>query len=95
MNMTRKCVLGLPLLCLPLWLTACAPAPIVKTQTAEVKVPVYVALPSELTSDCPMPAFPDALTNGTLVDYTLSLQACLRTDIDKLGKIRALQVGGN
>lgn len=58
-------------------------------------VPVYVALPSELTTFEPMPAFPSDFTNDAWVAYTMALQTALKIDIDKLTKIQALQPKGN
>lgn len=54
-------------------------------------VPVYVALPSNLTKVEPMPAFPADFTNGAWTQYTLDMQTALKIDIDKLTKIQALQ----
>jgi hypothetical protein len=39
----------------------------------------------------PMPAVPDVLTNGTLVEYVIRLQTALRLDADKLNRISRLQ----
>jgi hypothetical protein len=52
---------------------------------------VFVALPVQLTTAAPMPAFPDVLTNASLASYTLALQTALKIDIEKLSKIQALQ----
>jgi len=49
-----------------------------------------VALPTDLLSPCTVD-LPDAWTNGTLADYALRLQACIRVDTDKLKRIQKLQ----
>ena len=90
--------------CLSLCLASCASKP-VRTQTAEVKVPVYVALPSEFFGPCMVPdpnnpkaliafdasSLPSPLTNGTLAQYALNIKACLAATNDRLTRIKALQ----
>jgi hypothetical protein len=72
-------------------LASCATTPPTRTETVEVKVPVYVALPSALTTGAPIPAFPATLTNAAWLQYTLDLQTALKIDDDKLIKVQALQ----
>ena len=72
-------------------LTSCAQAPVVRTQTVEVRVPSYVALPAELTAPAPWPEAPAVWTNASLAQYVLDLQSALKQDVDKLDKIHALQ----
>ncbi|OYV74575.1 MAG: hypothetical protein B7Z66_15955 [Chromatiales bacterium 21-64-14] len=50
-----------------------------------------MALPADLTTFEPMPAFPADFTNGAWTQYTLDLQTALKIDIDKLGKIKGVQ----
>jgi hypothetical protein len=76
------------LACLTL-LCACSRAP-VRTETVEVKVPVYVALPADLLRPCFVDV-PAAWTNGTLVEYAIHLKTCLGASNDKLIRIKALQ----
>lgn len=76
-------------LCPMLLCVACS-KPAVRTESIEVKTPVYVALPTDLLSPCTVD-LPDAWTNGTLADYALRLQACIRVDTDKLKRIQKLQ----
>ena len=70
-------------------LSACSPKA-VRTETVEVKVPAYVALPTDLLRPCTVD-MPAVWTNGTLADYVLRLQACLKQDADKLERIKRLQ----
>lgn len=77
------------LLCLSLCLASCASKP-VRTQTVEVKVPVYVALPTELLRPCTV-GIPNIWTNGSLIEYTLHIKSCLDETNDKLIRIRGLQ----
>ena len=91
-------------LCLALSLTACA-KPAIRTETVEVKVPVFVALPTEFFKPCMVPdphnpvrlivfnptALPDPLTNGTLALYTINLRTCLATADGRLNRIKGLQ----
>ena len=72
-----------------LLLCACSRAP-VRTETVEVKVPVYVALPTDLLRPCFVDT-PATWTNGALVEYAIHLKACLAASNDKLMRIRALQ----
>ena len=89
MSMSRLSKRGLPCLCLALLLTACA-KPAIRTETIEVKTPVYIALPTGLTRPCVVD-MPATWTNGSLLDYALQLRACLATSNDKLGRIQGLQ----
>ena len=88
---------GLLLAALPLlWLTGCATTPKpIEVRSVMVQVPVYVALPSDLTTFEPMPAFPADFTNDAWVTYTMALQTALKIDIDKLTKIQAIQPPGH
>lgn len=83
----RRFGLGLTLSCL---LASCASSPAVRTETVTVKVPSYVALPTELLRPCTVD-MPAVWTNGSLADYVLRLQACLKQDADKLERIKRLQ----
>jgi hypothetical protein len=62
----------------------------VRTETVEVKVPVYVALPTDLLRPCTVD-MPTTWTNGTLLEYALQIKACLEESNDKLIRIRGLQ----
>lgn len=70
-------------------LCACSPKA-VRTETVEVKVPAYVALPTDLLRPCTVD-MPATWTNGSLVEYAIRLQSCLAATNDKLAKIRGLQ----
>lgn len=76
-------------LCLMLLCVACS-KPAVRTESIEVKTPVYVAMPTDLLSPCTVD-MPATWTNSTLADYALRLQVCVRVDTDKLERIRKLQ----
>ncbi len=83
--------LGLLSLGLPILLTSCANQPAIRTQTVSVNVPVYVALPATLTAPVVFPGFPTTVTNASLADYILSLQASLKQANGQLSKIQSLQ----
>ena len=70
-------------------LCACSRAP-VRTETVEVKVPAYVALPTDLLRPCTVDA-PDIWTNGTLIEYAANIKLCLSASNDKLMRISKLQ----
>ena len=70
-------------------LCACSQTP-VRTEAVEVKVPVYVALPTDLLRPCTVDV-PAAWTNGALVEYAMQIKACLAASNDKLMRIRRLQ----
>lgn len=70
-------------------LCACSPKA-VRTETVTVKVPSYVALPTDLLRPCTVD-MPAVWTNGTLVEYALQIKACLNASNDKLNRIRGLQ----
>ena len=76
-------------LCLALSLTACA-KPVIRTETVEVRVPVYVALPTDLLHPCFVDV-PATWTNGALIEYAIHLKTCLAASNDKLIRIKALQ----
>src|SRR6185312_978189 len=78
-QLTRTSRLGLMALCL-LALCACSRAP-VRTETVEVKVPVYVALPTDLLRPCTVD-MPATWTNGSLVEYAIRLKTCLSASND-------------
>lgn len=104
MSMSRLSKRGLILACLMLSLTACA-GTAVRTKTVEVKVPVFVALPTEFFKPCMVPdpnnpkvliefnaaALPAPLTNGALALYVINMQTCLASSNDRLNRIRGLQ----
>ena len=71
------------------------PTPVVRTERVTVRVPSYVALPSNLTTVYQPPMFPVELTNATWLQYTLDLQTALKINVDKLTKIRSLQPKGH
>jgi hypothetical protein len=70
---------------------ACATKPSVRTETVEVKVPVYVPVPAELTREVAAPVLPAAATNGDLADYADALRAALNAANAKLREIAGLQ----
>ena len=63
---------------------------VVRTETVQVKVPVYVALPTELLRPCAVD-MPVTWTNGALAQYAIDLRACLATTNDRLNRIKGLQ----
>lgn len=76
---------------LALSLTACAGKP-TKPEVVEVAVPVYVRLPSELTSPVTEPQLPvGAVTNADLADWADALRAALGEANARLRRIEALQ----
>lgn len=70
-------------------LCACSPKA-VRTETVEVKVPVYVALPADLLRPCSV-GVPNISTNSSLIEYALHIKLCLNETNDKLIRIRGLQ----
>ena len=89
MSMSRLSRHGLMCLCLMLLCVACS-KPAVRTESIEVKTPVYVAMPTDLLSPCTVD-MPATWTNGTLIEYALQIKACLAASNDKLIRIRKLQ----
>lgn len=76
---------------LALLLTACA-GNAVKPEPVEVRVPVYVKLPSELTAPVDEPTLPAGhVTNAMLADWADALRAALVEANAKLRRIEALQ----
>jgi hypothetical protein len=70
-------------------LCGCSPKA-VRTQTVEVRTPVYIALPADLLRPCTVD-MPQVWTNGALIEYAIQIKACLNATNDKLIKIRGLQ----
>jgi len=93
MNVTNTRAPGALLACLMLSLTACgATRQIVKTETVEVKVPVYVPLPRAMTEEEAEPAVPAAgATTEALVQYLEDVRAWGRRGWGKVREIRAVQ----
>jgi hypothetical protein len=77
--------------CLLLSLPGCATKPSVRVETVEVKVPVYVPLPAELTATVREPVLPADATNGQLADYADALRAALNAANAKLREVAGLQ----
>ena len=70
-------------------LASCART-VVKTETVEVKVPVVVGLPAELTAPIPHPMFPqDPVTNKVKDEYLFELQNVVNRYKVRLDAIRA------
>ena len=77
-------------------LAGCGSAePIIRTETVEVNVPVYVPLPVELTTPVAEPAPParDGFDGEALVDWVERLRAALREANAKLAGVRSKQPG--
>lgn len=92
MHAIRKQLNSLALSSILLSLTACGSAP-VRTETVEVKVPVYVALPKELTATKEPPGLPAGpVTVGGLTEGYAELQTWAYAAWDQLKKIAALQL---
>ena len=89
MRASRLSRRGLILASLLLLLPACA-KPAIRTEAVEVKVPVYVALPTDLLRPCFVDT-PATWTNGALVEYAIQIKVCLAASNDKLMRIRKLQ----
>lgn len=78
--------------CLILSCGACATKPIVRTETVEVKVPVYVAIDQRLTTQEAEPKLAgNVVTNDDLAAYVDALKAWGRAAYGKLAKIAELQ----
>ena len=91
MNVIHPLPRGLLLACLTLSLAACASKP-VKPETVEVRVPVYVRLPAELTEPVTEPALKTGpITNADLADWADALREALQHANGKLARVRALQ----
>ena len=91
---------GLIPLCLAMLLTACQSAPIVKTQTVTVRVPVPVRLDPALTKQEPKPPRPAAkcrddkgpiLCNGQMVDWLRAYDAAANRSNARFRAIDGLQ----
>jgi hypothetical protein len=66
----------------------------VKPEAVEVRVPVYVRLPAELTAQVPEPLLKSGpVTNEDLADWADALKAALREANRKLRAIEGLQPG--
>jgi hypothetical protein len=64
----------------------------VKPEAVEVRVPVYVRLPPEMTAQVPEPLLKDGpVTNEDLADWGDALKAALRTANGQLREIEARQ----
>lgn len=75
-----------------LLLTACASNAPVKPEPVEINVPVYVALPAELTAQVPEPMLPSGpVTNADLAEWADALKAALQTANRRLRMIEGLQ----
>jgi type IV pilus biogenesis protein CpaD/CtpE len=91
MNVIHPLPRGLLLACLTLSLAACASKP-VKPEAVEVRVPVYVRLPAELTEPVTEPVLKAGpVTNADLADWADALREALQHANGKLARIRALQ----
>lgn len=65
-----------------------------KPEAVEVRVPVYVRLPAELTAQVPEPLLKSGpVTNEDLADWADALKAALREANRKLRAIEGLQPG--
>ena len=78
-----------------LLLTGCCATtdPIVRTETVDGQVPVYVPRPAALTAPVDEPAAPprDGFDGEALVDWVERLRAALREANAKLAKVREAQ----
>lgn len=77
-----------------LLLSACGSTPpkqVVRTEEVEVKVPVLVPLPSDLTRNCDVPAFPDRITVGDMQDLVIFLYTSIEICNQEKEGIRELQ----
>lgn len=91
---------GLLLLCLAVSLTGCSGRSEVIRETVEKRVPVYVAMPEEVTADVPEPAAPElrcmdrgraTLCNDDLAEWIEQLRAWGNGLRGQLAKVRDLQ----
>ena len=91
---------GLLLLCLGVLLTGCSGRSEVIRETVEKRVPVYVAMPDEVTADVPEPTAPDlrcidrgraTLCNDDLAEWIEQLHAWGNGLRGQLAKVRGLQ----
>lgn len=91
MSKIQKLLLGGALACPIALLPACATKPIVRTETVEVKVPVIVPVPAELTRPAREPKLPDGeITNEDMAEFAEQLKAALRDANSRLRKIAEL-----
>jgi len=64
----------------------------VKPETVEVRVPVYVRLPAELTEPVAVPGLKAGpITNADLADWADALREALQHANGKLARVRVLQ----
>jgi hypothetical protein len=91
MNVIHPLPRGLLLACLTLSLAACASKP-VKPEAVEVRVPVYVRLPAELTEEVAKPQLKAGpVVNEDIADLADARGLALDEANAKLRRIRALQ----
>lgn len=70
---------------------ACKPEQIVRTETVEVPVPVYVPIPDEHLADCPRVEFPERYTIEAGMDYAAALRESIKKCNEDKAEIRRLQ----
>lgn len=82
-------------LCLLAFLPACASKGTTRTETVEIRVPVYVPVPAELTREVAEPKLAADPTNADLADWADALKAALREANGKLREVAGLQPAPN
>lgn len=84
---TKRMRRGAALACLPayLLLAACSPAPVVRTETVQVKVPVIQPVPAALTAEVPVPVLQGS-TNADLAAWAFALKQAVE---DANARLRA------
>lgn len=78
-------------MCLLAFLSACASKGTTRTETVEIRVPVYVPVPGQLTEQVAEPVLAADATNADLADWADALKAALRQANGKLREVAGLQ----
>lgn len=71
--------------------SGCASKPTTRTETVEIRVPVYVPVPAELTREVAEPKLAADPTNADLADWADALRAALREANSRLREVAGLQ----
>lgn len=91
MNVIHPLLRGAACLFLLAFLPACASKPTTRTETVEIRVPVYVPVPVELTAEVAEPVLAAEPTNADLADWVDALKAALREANARLREVAGLQ----
>lgn len=91
MNVIHPLLRGAVSVCLLASLLACASKGTTRTETVEIRVPVYVPVPGQLTEQVAEPVLAADATNADLADWADALKAALREANSRLREVAGLQ----